>query len=152
MALVLSSVSWSALLRSCRSYSNVHLSPGHHAYIPTACCQSPLLYSLLPCTWIFHNHLSCPNGADLSLVPDHPLLSILLKPKPTLSSFPSVAFPFFSDNESILNLQYSRLLSASRRKRNKEFIHQVPKAVGFAQFWCMCLNPNSTYPTVTVTC
>lgn len=50
-----------------------------------------------------------------------------------------------------MNLQYSRLLNASRRKRNKESIPQVPKAVGFAQFGCMCLNLNSTHPTEIVT-
>lgn len=47
-----------------------------------ACCQNLLLSHLLPCAWIFHDHLSCSSAADLSLGTAHPLLSILLKPKP----------------------------------------------------------------------
>lgn len=61
VALVLSSSSLPALPRFCRSYSNVNLSPGLHAYIPTVCSQSPLLPSLLPYACIFHDHLTCPN-------------------------------------------------------------------------------------------
>lgn len=97
---VLSSSSVPALPRFCRGYSNVNLSPGLHACIPTVHYQSPLLPSLLPYACIFHDHLTCPNKADLSL--DAIILFCLFCWNPNLGSVNS--FKWLSHSSQTMKL------------------------------------------------